>query len=133
MADKARLPVRRTDGSTRRSEPVENTKQPAGPGEMCSGLASELVSGVRNENSASILLARQMVEVIGALDGLPWRQVAQQHDVCSLQRNEQRALRGPRPDNQPTRAVRRDRLCRGFAGRGKPCLPPEPSQRVVPV
>src|SRR5438105_10276205 len=43
-----------------------------------------------------LLLTWQMVELVGALHGLAQRQVAWQHDVFSLQRDEQRALRGPR-------------------------------------
>jgi hypothetical protein len=39
-----------------------------------------------------------MVELVGALDRLPQRQVARQYHVFSPQRNEQRALRGPRAD-----------------------------------
>src|ERR1700694_5981087 len=43
-----------------------------------------------------LLLARQVVELVFALHGLAQRLVAWQHQVFSLQSDEQRALRGPR-------------------------------------
>ena len=45
-----------------------------------------------------LLLGRQVVQRIGGLDGLAERQVARQHDVLAPQRDEQRALHGPRAD-----------------------------------
>jgi hypothetical protein len=40
-----------------------------------------------------------MSELVGALHGLAQRQVAWQHHVFSLQRDELRALRGPRTNS----------------------------------
>ncbi len=43
-----------------------------------------------------LLLGGQVVELVGGLDGLAEREVAGQHDVFSLQRDDEGALHGPR-------------------------------------
>src|SRR5829696_5606932 len=41
------------------------------------------------------LLAGEVVELIGGLDGLTERKIARQHDVFSLERDDERPLHGP--------------------------------------
>ena len=41
------------------------------------------------------MLAGEVVELIGGLDGLTERKIARQDDVFSLERNDERALHGP--------------------------------------
>src|SRR5580693_1924044 len=45
-----------------------------------------------------LLLRREMVEVVGGLDGLAERQVARQDDILPAERDEHRALHGPGAD-----------------------------------
>jgi len=44
------------------------------------------------------LLAGQVVELVAALDGLAEREVARQHDVGAVQRDDQEAMYCPRSD-----------------------------------